>query len=523
MQNKRHKILLIEDDKIDELAFKWLVENEKLAYDYVVASSVSQAKSKLSSEQFDVVISDYLLPDGTAFDILNIAKHTPVVIITAAGSEEIAVKAMKAGACDYLIKDLNRNYLKTVPITIENVIKQKKLEEVLHRKQKNLEAIFDAVPVGMLLVDENIIVRRVNDAIRQMVGRGYSEIINRRVGGVLCCVNSVLDEKGCGYSPACNVCPLRKMVEDVLDSGQSVHAVEIHPTLKIDNKEITPWLSISAEPTIIDGFKRVVVAIEDITDRKRAEEKLKETMELKSQFISTVSHELRTPLASLKEGVTIVLEQVAGKINDKQRDFLDIAKRNIDRLAEMINDVLDFQKFEAGKMQLNVQENDIKDIVGQVHKTMAPSAKKRQIDFSVKLEDNLPGARFDNDKIIQVLINLVSNAISFTPEHGKISICVQHQDQDLVIRVSDTGMGIPKDDLPKIFERFYRVHRSGKQNPGTGLGLAIVNKIVMMHGGRIEVESELEQGTTFTVFLPLAGTSVPEVVHEKKDDVLVNN
>ena len=321
MQNKRHKILLIEDDKIDELAFKWLVENEKLAYDCMVASSVSQAKSKLSSEQFDVVISDYLLPDGTAFDILNIAKHTPIVIITAAGNEEIAVKAMKAGACDYLIKDLNRNYLKTVPITIENVIKQKKLEEVLRRKQKNLEAIFDAVPVGMLLVDENIIVRRVNDAIRQMVGREYSEIINRRVGGVLCCVNSVLDKRGCGYSPACNVCSLRKMVEDVLDSGQSVHAVEIHPTLKIDNKEITPWLSISAEPTIIDGFKRAVVAIEDITDRKRAEEKLKETMELKSQFISTVSHELRTPLASLKEGVTIVLEQLAGKINDKQRDF----------------------------------------------------------------------------------------------------------------------------------------------------------------------------------------------------------
>jgi len=517
---KRHKILLIEDDKIDEMAFKWLIENENLAYDCVVADSVSQAKSRLGSEQFDVAISDYLLPDGTAFDILHLAKHIPVVIITAAGNEETAVKAMKAGARDYLIKDQQRNYLKAVPVTIENVIRQKELEEVLHRKQKNLEAIFDAVPVGMLLVDENIIVRRVNDAIRQMVGREYSEIINRRVGGVLCCVNSVLDEKGCGYSPACKLCSLRRMVEDVLDSGQSVHGVEIHPTLKIDNKEITPWFSISAEPTIIDGFKRVVVAIEDITERKRAEEKLKETMELKSQFISTVSHELRTPLASVKESITIILEEVAGKINDKQRDFLDIAKRNIDRLAELINDVLDFQKFEAGKMQLNVQENDIKDIVGQVHKTMALSAKKRQIDFSIEIEDNLPRARFDNDKIIQVLINLVSNAISFTPEHGKISICVQHQDQDLVIRVSDTGMGIPKDALPKIFERFYRVHRPGKQNPGTGLGLAIVNKIVMMHNGRIEVESELGEGTTFTVFLPFETPSAPEVPDAKKDEAL---
>jgi signal transduction histidine kinase len=312
-----------------------------------------------------------------------------------------------------------------------------------------------------------------------------------------------------------------------LDSEHPVRDVEVQPTLKVDNKEITPWFCISAEPAIVDGCKHMVVAIDDITVRKQAEEKLKEAMELKSQFISTVSHELRTPLTNMKESIAIVLDEVAGEINDEQRNFLDIAKRNVDRLARLINDVLDFQKLKAGRMKLNMQENDIKEVVGEVHQTMALSAEKKGVDFSLELEDNLPRAIFDSDKIIQVLTNLISNAIKFTPEKGRVTVCVQHQSEDLVIRVSDTGMGIPREALPKIFERFYRVHRPGKQIQGTGLGLAIVKKIVMMHGGRIEVESEVDQGTTFTVFLPLAAKSIPEVPSEKMDELLektvVNN
>jgi len=222
------------------------------------------------------------------------------------------------------------------------IIRRSKLEKILDRKQKNLEATFDAVPVGMLLVDENMIVRRVNDAIRQMVHRKYPEIINQPVGGALGCVNSTYNEKACGYSTACAACSLLKTIKSVLDSEQSAHGVEYQPTLKVGNKEIRPWLCISAEPAMIDGHKHVVIAVTDITNRKNTEEKLKETMEIKSQFISTVSHELRSPLASIKEGVSIILDEVLGEINNKQRNFLNIAKRNADRLARLINDVLDF-------------------------------------------------------------------------------------------------------------------------------------------------------------------------------------
>jgi signal transduction histidine kinase len=262
--------------------------------------------------------------------------------------------------------------------------------------------------------------------------------------------------------------------------------------------------------------------IRDITERKKAEEELKETMELKSQFISTVSHELRTPLAAMKEGLGIVLDGVSGRINKKQKKFLGITKRNADRLSDLINDVLDFQRLGAGKTKLDIQSHDIKKVLSEVQETMTLFAKKHDVELSFASADDLSKAEFDRAKMIQVLTNLVSNAVKFTPEEGRISVNVRRRDSDWVISVSDTGMGIPKEALPKIFERFYRVNRRGKQIQGTGLGLAIVHKIVMMHGGRIEVESEVDQGTTFTVFLPLKAKSSPEPSSEKEDELLEN-
>jgi signal transduction histidine kinase len=246
-------------------------------------------------------------------------------------------------------------------------------------------------------------------------------------------------------------------------------------------------------------------------------------MEMKSQFISTVSHELRTPLAAMKEGIGIVLDEVAGELNGKQKEFLGIAKRNVDRLEALISDVLDFQKIDAGRMKLDIQSNDIEEVVSEVHETMALYAKKNEVELSLESVEELPKAKFDRAKIIQVLTNLVSNAIKFTHEKGRVSVNIQHQNEELIITVSDTGMGIPKEALPKIFERFYRVKQQGKEIHGTGLGLAIVHKIVMMHNGRIEVASELGQGTTFTVFLPLDSKPLQKKLPVKADQILNNS
>jgi len=548
------------------------------------------------------------------------------------------VKAWKAGAYDYLSKDFERNYLRAIPKTIENAIRRRKIEEALDKKQKNLEAIFDAVPIGMFLVDENMSIARANDSIRKMFQRDFSQIISRRIGDALGCSNHINSDKGCGYTPACPGCSFRKTIQGVLDSERSIYGLEIRPTLTINDKEIQPWFRISAKPVKIDNNRHVIVAIDDVTERKKAEnerllaeekyrmifensaaaitlvdeqerliswnkftegilgmdgeelyllpvrslyppgewdrirtfdvrqkgmqhhletrmmkkdgslidvdislsvlkdsdgnttgsiterkqaeEKLRETMELKSQFTSTVSHELRTPLAALKEGLSLVLDGVVGDINEKQKKFLDIAKRNVDRLAALINDVLDFQKLEAGKMNLDIQDNNITQIVSEVHETMTLYAKKHEVELVTELPENLPMAKFDRGKITQILTNLISNAVKFTPANGLASVNVRHQNEELVISVHDTGMGIPKEALPKIFERFYRVHRPNKQIQGTGLGLAIVHKIVMMHGGRIEVESEVDQGTTFTVYLPLNPKPVPAGFSEKSDEVI---
>jgi len=404
----------------------------------------------------------------------------------------------------------------------KDVTESRQLSEILDRKQKNLEAIFDAAPIGMLLVNEDMIVKRANDAVRQMVRKKFSQIINQLPGGALGCSNSTYNDMGCGYSPNCAACLLRKTIKVALDLQDSVKGVEVQFTLEVNGEKISPWLSISAEPVIIDSDKHAVVAINDVTDRKRAEEQLKETMAIKSQFISTVSHELRTPMASMKEAVLIVLDGVAGKINDDQRHFLDVAKRNIDRLSRLINDVLDFQKLGAGKMEFHMQENDVSRVVEDAYGTMAPYAKKKKVDLTVELEDNLPKATFDSDRIIQAITNLISNAIKFTSEKGQVSVCVRRQDEEFMMRVKDTGMGMPKEALPKIFDQFYRVHRPGKEIKGTGLGLSIVSKIVMAHDGRIEVESELNKGTTFTVFLPFVPKSTPEVLPAKVDEALEN-
>lgn len=445
-------------------------------------------------------------------------------------STELTARAIhKSGETVWLslsgvpILDEDRNLAGYRGVAVD-ITERTRIHEILDHKQRNLEAIFDATPIGMLLVGEDMKISRANEAIRQMVGREYSQIINELPGSALGCVHFVQESASgryaCGAGPACAVCSLTKTIGGVLDSDQPVHGVEIETTFEIGHQKKRPWLSVSVEPVIIDGRKHAVVALNDITERKRAEQELQETMEIKSQIISTVSHELRTPLASMKEAVLIVLNEVAGAISEDQRRFLDIAKRNIDRLARLINDVLDFQKVSSGQMQYAMKENDITKAIEDACNTMLPSARKQGVHLSVELEDNLPRTVFDSDRIIQVVTNLVSNAVKFTPEGGHVSVRLQRRDQELVIAVSDTGMGIPKEALSRVFDRFYRVPRPGIEIKGTGLGLAIVKRIVVAHGGRIDVESKLEKGTTFTVFLPLAPKPQREPLPETTDQSL---
>ena len=401
---------------------------------------------------------------------------------------------------------------------IRDISERKRIHEILDRKQKNLEAIFDAAPFGMLLVNEDHAVARANDAVRQMSGQEYKEILGRDVCRALACVRRPLVPDDSGSS--CQECSLGRFIRAALESDTPVHGVEARPVLNDSGERVRPWLSVSVVPVDIDGGKHVVVALHDITDRKRAEVELRETMDLKSQFISTVSHELRTPLTAIREAVIIVADEVAGKLKKDQKHFLGIARRNIDRLARLIDDVLDFQKLSAGKTEFLKQPHSVARTVEEIYVTMSPHARKKNVHLASDVEADLPSVVYDSDRIVQVLTNLVSNAIKFTPEGGTVSISARRRRDHLILQVSDTGMGIPKEALPKIFNRFYRVHRPGREIKGTGLGLAIVHKIVTAHGGRIDVESEMGQGTTFTVTLPLTARQPGGDPHERADGQL---
>jgi len=238
----------------------------------------------------------------------------------------------------------------------------------------------------------------------------------------------------------------------------------------------------------------VVMVLRDVSREREIER-------MKADFVSSVPHELRTPLTLIKEYTATILRDPDMPENTRGQ-FLAIIDEESNRLAKLIEDLLEISRIESETVKIARQGVDIAAVTEQVLSSLEPLAAKKNIQLKADISDRLGELQGDEDKIQSVVANLVENGIKFTPEGGRVSVSVRGQGEQLVIRVSDTGMGIPKDALPRLFERFYRVHRPGKQIQGTGLGLAIVKKIVMMHGGRIEVESEVDRGTTFTVFLP---------------------
>jgi signal transduction histidine kinase len=240
-------------------------------------------------------------------------------------------------------------------------------------------------------------------------------------------------------------------------------------------------------------------------ERKKGEQKLKEALNARADLVNMVSHDLRIPLTAIREGIDIVMGGQAGAVNDEQKDFLSLAKRNVERLARLITDFLDYQKIEADRQQFNMQQNNINELIRDVHRTMEPVARQKGLDFRVELEEGLSKTEFDYDGITRVVTNLVSNAFRFTAK-GSIVIRTRKDIDTIVVAVSDTGCGINKDDLKILFKKYGQVKSAAaKDEESTGLGLAISKQIVEYHRGKIWVESEPDKGSTFYFSLPCRG------------------
>ena len=270
------------------------------------------------------------------------------------------------------------------------------------------------------------------------------------------------------------------------------------------------YLSLSISPIrdlegSIVGFLRVA---KDITEKKRYERRLKELDKMKSDFVSNVSHELRTPLTSIKGSVDNMLDGLTGPLNEKQFRYLNRIKSNTDRLSRLINDLLDLSRIEAGRVEVRPTSLPLTALADEVAEQLKPLAAEKLIRIEVPSPDPTVTVWADRDKITQVLLNLIGNAVKFTPQDGKVTVAIENNGNDYVqISVADTGPGIFPEEANKIFSKFYQIANIDKQKPqGSGLGLAISKALVEMHGGKIWVESEGGRGSTFYFTLPAQPT-----------------
>lgn len=238
---------------------------------------------------------------------------------------------------------------------------------------------------------------------------------------------------------------------------------------------------------------------------EKANEDLKRLDNLKSIFVSSVSHELRTPLTVIKEFISLMLEGHGGALTEDQREYLGIAHKNILRLTNLIDTLLDFSRIESGKgLQLKLEPARLLEVVEDASMTLAQVFEEKRITLENRLDPDIPQVLIDRNRLVEVLINLINNGIKFTPTGGRITIDtrgVTEKRDYLKVVVSDTGIGIPPEDLPKVFDRFYQGQAGISM--GSGLGLAITKEIIEGHKGSIQAESRLGSGTSFTFALPL--------------------
>lgn len=227
--------------------------------------------------------------------------------------------------------------------------------------------------------------------------------------------------------------------------------------------------------------------------------RLEELSALKDEFVAKVSHELRSPLTAIKEGISLVLDEALGAINAEQRDFLRTVDENIDRLTELINNMLDLSKIEAGRLPLIRRRLALGPLIATTLSSYKALAGPRQLKLDLV---PVPDVFADPHRVLQVLGNLLSNAVKFTDEGGRITMSLREEEGDVAVSVQDTGIGIAPDELPRLFQKFSQVGPADKRAQGSGLGLVLCKELVELHQGRMRVASDLGKGSIFTVTLP---------------------
>jgi signal transduction histidine kinase len=423
MEPQRIRVLLVEDDDVDYLAFKRLLREQKLPYDHVRASSLAEARNILKAQAFDVALLDYRLADGTAFDLFEeIPRQIPFVIVTGSGDEEIAVQAMKAGASDYLIKDAESGWLKTLSLTVRNAIKARRAEEALKLAHAELEQ------------------------------RVYQR------------------------------------TEQFLTANQQLQ--------------------------------------QEIEQRKKAEELLIQSERLKAiaELAAGVAHNFNNILQVMLSSGEVAL--AALKSNDLARATANL-QRILDSCRSGAETVKRLQDFAALRSEPTSRANVV-SLSRAVQKGLDMSetwwkTMPERRGFDVVLTRHLMSdcfVRVEENELLEVVINLVKNAVEAMPQGGEIAVKVSADGNNAMLTVEDSGLGIPEGNLGRIFEPFFTT----KGTQGTGMGLASAYGIILRNGGQISADKREGGGTRFSVSIPLASEirgATPEVTTDLPQELRV--
>jgi len=347
--------------------------------------------------------------------------------------------------------------------------------------EQRYKTIFDNSPAGIFMVDEAERIVSWNRFTETMLGMSREDLHLRPI-------SEIYPEEA-----------WKKIKNDAASSGKKLeHRMEAK-LLRKNNEILDADISLMVLKDLRGELVGAIGIIKDISERKRLER-------LKDEFISTVSHELRTPLTVIREGVAQLFEGVLGEVNDEQREILQIMLEDVDRLAKIVNDLLDISKIEAGGVELEPRFVFIDELIRSAMMRFQHAAQNKnlRLEFRKDAGSENPRIFLDAAKVTQVLTNLISNAFKYSQDGGSIEVAVSRQEKEVLFSVTDTGIGIPSEELPRLFSKFVQIGRLiGPGIQGTGLGLAISKGLIELHGGKIGVESEYGKGSRFFFSLPL--------------------
>lgn len=493
MKSGKIKLLYIEDDLVDQMAFNRLVREQSLPYEITLANSVKSAFESLKNDSFDIVISDFLLGDGTSFEFLPDIIHsgTPIILVTGTGDEDVAVKAIKLGASDYVIKDVDFGHLKMMPFIIESSIKKKHVED----KIKKLSMAVEQSPSMLFITDENGLVDYINPRVTEITGYDPTELLGKN-----------LLELHLSHNPEEKL----QEIKDALANGGKWQGTACHARksgeLFFESTTISPIYNDDGQ------LKGYIEVAEDITEKKKAEEaikkysdELRESNASKDKMFSIIAHDLKTPFNGLMAFSDILSSDYDTLSKEEVLEYINVIGDLSRNTFNLLEKLLQWSRLQTGRMEFSPTKCDLHELTDTVINLLSANAKGKDINLSSNIERGF-NILADVNMVTAVLRNLTSNAIKFTSQSGNISISALQIDGNMAeIAVTDTGIGIKEDDISRLFRVETHLSTVGtKGESGTGLGLLLCREFVERNGGKIRVESEYGKGSRFIFTLPLA-------------------